>query len=63
MFNYIGTVHAYIGQVPWRVSMGCMDELIDKNLPYFVGANLATLADGGTGAERGAGNREAGASR
>ena len=43
--------------------MGCMDELIDKNLPYFVGANLATLADGGTGAERGAGNREAGASR
>ena len=28
---------------PWRVSMGCMDELMDKNLPYFVGGNLATL--------------------
>jgi len=28
---------------PWRVSMGCMDELMDKNLPYFVGDNLATL--------------------
>jgi len=25
---------------PWRVSM---DELMDKNLPYFVGGNLATL--------------------
>ena len=25
---------------PWRVST---DELIDKNLPYFVGGNLATL--------------------
>ena len=23
--------------------MGCMDELMDKNLPYFVGGNLATL--------------------
>ena len=23
--------------------MGCMDELMDKNLPYFVGENLATL--------------------
>jgi len=23
--------------------MGCMDELMDKNLPYFVGDNLATL--------------------
>ena len=29
---------------PWRVSMDCMDELMDKNLPYFVGGNLATLA-------------------
>ena len=28
---------------PWRVSMGCMDELMDKNLPYFVGGNLTTL--------------------
>ena len=28
---------------PWRVSMGCMDELVDKNLPYFVGGNLAIL--------------------
>ena len=25
---------------PWRVSI---DELMDKNLPYFVGGNLATL--------------------
>jgi len=25
---------------PWQVSM---DELMDKNLPYFVGGNLATL--------------------
>jgi len=25
---------------PWRVNM---DELMDKNLPYFVGGNLATL--------------------
>ena len=23
--------------------MGCMDELVDKNLPYFVGGNLAIL--------------------
>jgi len=23
-----------------------MDELMDKNLPYFVGGNLATLEDG-----------------
>jgi len=23
--------------------MGCMDELVDKNLPYFVGGNLAFL--------------------
>jgi len=28
---------------PWRVSMGCMDELMDKNISYFVGGNLATL--------------------
>jgi len=28
------------GLGPWRVSM---DELMEKNLPYFVGGNLATL--------------------
>ena len=27
---------------PWRVST---DELMDKNLPYFVGGNLATLVE------------------
>jgi len=26
--------------------MGCMDELMDKNLPYFVGGNLATVVRG-----------------
>jgi len=42
VFNYIGTVQ-YTVHEPWRVSMGCMDKLMDKNLRYFVGGNLATL--------------------
>jgi len=39
--------------------MGCMDELMDKNLPYFVGGNLATLDIGdrarGNGRAKGSG--------
>ena len=39
MFNYIGTVHCGSRRT-LRISM---DELMDKNLPYFVEGNLATL--------------------